>query len=278
MSWLTLGSYKSSSCRVFFLPQMRHAVYPRPANNKAPPTPPTTPPIVFFAVSLRPPEPPLLPSPPDNEAGSTLVVTGKPVLPVLVICRVEPSLTVVMVVVTSWKEVVVIKVRLVVGGSDTVLVVDVSTSVVVTLPEESVEVDVEVSVVTVTEGDVVGVMVEVEDSVTTELVVAGVLVGLEVGSLEVVVSLSVTPVDRFTDWRLKRAIASSKGSAEATDADASSKPARKNEDLCMLKRGVEVLKSKFRSNSGRGRRKMKVKTRRVKWERQGKKRWMCQVV
>jgi len=47
---------------------------------------------------------------PVNEAGSTLVVTGTRLLPVLVRCRVLPELTLVIVTITSESELVVIRV------------------------------------------------------------------------------------------------------------------------------------------------------------------------
>lgn len=186
--------------------------------------------MVFLAVSLRPPDPPPLPSPGVKEAGSTLVVTGITLLPVLVTRNVLPSLTVVNVVMTSWVALVVIKVKD--GVVASVEMVDVSTSVVVTLPSEFV--GVRVDVVTITVVDCEFDVVMVDDSVTTGGVFVGVEVGVEVGVVDVseLVSLLVPPVDRLTLCRLKSAIASSKGSADA--ADAKSKPAKRIWSLCMM--------------------------------------------
>ena len=92
------------------MPQIRHAVYANPARSNAPPTPPTTPPIVFLAVSLSPELPPL-PPPFVSEAGSTLVVMGTTLLDVLVMRKVLPALTLVIVVMTSWVSLVVMRVR-----------------------------------------------------------------------------------------------------------------------------------------------------------------------
>lgn len=84
-----------------------------------------------------------------------------------------------------------------------------------------------------------GVMVD--DSIMTVGEDVGVAVGgVEVGSSEVVaveVSLIVTPVDKLTLWRLKSAIASSRGSADA--AEAHSRPVRRTVSLCMMKIGFE---------------------------------------
>jgi len=118
---------------------------------------------------------------------------------------------------------VVIKVKS--GVLVSVAMVEVSRSVVVMLPSESV--GVRVDVVVVTDGVTLGVVVMVDDSVTTGVVVGvdtGVVVGVVVVS-SVVVSLLVTPVDKETLCRLKSAIASSRGSADA--ADANSKPAKR---------------------------------------------------
>ena len=166
LSWLRLGSYRSSSWRFFFLPQMRQAVYANPARSRAPPIPPTTPPIVFFAVSLSPELPPPLP-PFVKEAGSTLVVTGTRLLLVLVIWSVLPALTLVMVVMISWTEWVVIKVL----DGVIVLVVTVETDspVIMVLPAELVGVKVEVVSTKVVESEELALSVMVEDSVTTEV-------------------------------------------------------------------------------------------------------------
>jgi hypothetical protein len=126
----------------------------------------------------------------------------------------------------SWVALVVIKVRL--GVVVSVVMADVSTSVVVTVPSELVGVRVEVETMIVVDGGVVCVVVMVDDSVTTGGVVVGVEVGVDVGVDVVsseVVSLLVPPVDKLTLCRLKSAIASSKGSAEA--AEANSKPAKR---------------------------------------------------
>jgi len=120
---------------------------------------------------------------------------------------------------------VVIKVKD--GVVVSVAMVDDSTSVVVTLPSELV--GVRVDVVTMTVVDALFDVVMVDDSVTTDGVVVGVDVGVDVGVVvsEVVsVSLLVPPVDKLTVCRLKSAIASSSGSAEA--ADAKSKPANRS--------------------------------------------------
>lgn len=129
------------------------------------------------------------------------------------------------VVMTSWVALVVIKVKS--GVCVSVAMVEVSRSVVVTLPSELVGVRVDVVTMVVTDGVALGVVVMVDDSVTTGGVVVGVvvgvLVGVEVVSSEVV-SLLVPPVDKETLCRLKSAIASSRGSADA--ADANSNPAK----------------------------------------------------
>jgi len=145
---------------------------------------------------------------------------------VFVTWKVLPSLTVVYVVMTSWVALVVIKVRS--GVRVSVAMVEVSRSVVVTLPSELVGVRVDVVTIVVTDGVALGVVVMVEDSVTTGGVVVGVLVGVLVGVVvvsSVVVSLLVTPVDKETLCRLKSPIASSRGSADA--ADAKSSPAKR---------------------------------------------------
>jgi len=236
LSWLRLGSYRSSSWRFFFLPQMRQPVYASPARRRAPPTPPTTPPIVFFAVSLSPELPPLLP-PLVKEAGSTLVVNGTSLLLVLVIWTVLPALTLVMVVMTSWIEWDVIKVFEAVRVL--VVTVDTDSPVETVLPAEFVGVKVEVVRTTVVDGEEeLALSVMVEDSVMTEVEV------VEVETMTVVepvtsaeedadeVSL-LPPVDSGTLWRLNRAMASSRASAET--AGAKSMPKRRRPSFFMVK-------------------------------------------
>lgn len=132
--------------------------------------------MVFLAVELNPELPPLPLPPLVKEAGSTLVVTGTALLPVLVTCRVLPPLTLVIVVTTSEKDSVVINVL---DADDVLGVVDgaAELSSLVCEEVEGVNVDV-VSTMTV---DVVElallVMVDVS-SVTEAEVDVGVVDGL----------------------------------------------------------------------------------------------------
>ena len=206
LSWCTLGSYRSSSCKFFFFPQILHAVYANPATRSAPPTPPTTPPMVFFALSLKPelPLPPLS----DKVVGSTAVVVGMTVELVRVASMVLPSLVVVKTVVKSTVALVATLVR---DDRVEVLIAEEETSVVVADPAESVGVNVEVEKTVDSDCDCVGVTAMVEvSSVMEARVVSDVRVVVVVEpSSELVV---------FEDCRLNNAMASSRGSAAANDA------------------------------------------------------------
>jgi hypothetical protein len=184
---------------------MRHAVYPRPAKRRAPPTPPTTPPIVALVLELKPELPP--PElPPDSDAGSTSVSVGTTVSDVLVETRVWPSTTDVMVtctwdVIDVWMRVREVADDAVVSSEDCdVSSLEVCDGVLVEVVKVVVrdcEVDVSVAVVGVAEvGAAVGVVV----------------------SSSVVVSVVVTPVLKGTFCRLKRAMALSRGSDTACEA------------------------------------------------------------
>jgi len=165
--------------------------------------------MVALAVLLSPELPPLSP-PLVNEAGSTLVVTGTRLLPVLVRCTVLPELTLVIVVTTSESELVVMSVFEAVNVLVTVEV-ESSEEVLEEEVEEGVWVDVEVVTTTLGEEDGGKVMVEevtmtdAEDvslDETEELVVSSVLlVGVAVPEsvAESVVSVEPeTPVFRLT--------------------------------------------------------------------------------
>lgn len=131
-----------------------------------------------------------------------------------------------------------------------VVTVDTEASVAVAEPSELVGVKVEVDTTTVVEGVKVGLWVMVDDSVTTggEETVGDVkILDVESSSLEedvgtddddddvslaVLSVLSLPPVDSWTLWRLNKAIASSKGSADT--AEAKNMPNRRTASLCMV--------------------------------------------
>lgn len=157
---------------------------------------------------------------------------------VLVMCNVLPALMLVIVVTTSWMELVVINVLegVTVSVSTVVLEGDEpEDSSAEEGEEEDVGVKVEVEVITSSEEELGG-------SVTTEEVTTG---GGDVGEdegegegedegededevslssspVEVAVGVAVSdaepPVDRLTFWRFKRAMASSRGSAATAEA------------------------------------------------------------
>lgn len=138
---------------------------------------------------LSPELPPLSPSL-VKEAGSTLVVTGIKLLPVLVRWTVDPDSTLVIVVTTWESELEVIRVL------DAVVVlvsVEVVSEEEVLDSEELVGVRVEVLVTTVTLGDDVGGSVIVEEVVTTESEEVSLLVA------ELVVSLVGVAVESVAE-------------------------------------------------------------------------------
>jgi hypothetical protein len=241
LSWLLLGSYRSSSWTFFFFPQTLQAVYAKPASRSAPPTPPTTPPMVALAVLLRPELPPLFPLP-VNEAGSTLVVTGTALLLVCVATTTLPPFVLVSVMTTSEYELLVIKVSdaeddvsevsLVSEAEELVcrvVLLGVRVDVVVIVVVDDVPGNVMVEEVVMTDSDAVGEVV-VDDDVSLS-------VAESVG--EVLEESLVTPVFNGTLWRLKRAMASSSGSAVTMTA--LSRPSRRktNDRMVPRSRGPE---------------------------------------
>jgi hypothetical protein len=197
--------------------------------------------MVALAVLLRPELPPLFPLP-VNEAGSTLVVTGTALLLVCVATTTLPPFVLVSVMTTSEYELLVIKVSdaeddvsevsLVSEAEELVcrvVLLGVRVDVVVIVVVDDVPGNVMVEEVVMTDSDAVGEVV-VDDDVSLS-------VAESVG--EVLEESLVTPVFNGTLWRLKRAMASSSGSAVTMTA--LSRPSRRktNDRMVPRSRGPE---------------------------------------